>query len=317
MDDSHDVDADERLAEIAAGWVARLQSSDATEKDWAAFQRWRSEHASHAAAYAELSALWSDLKDVSLASSTKVRKTKVSRPAAASIVAICLIGVLSLTLYRMGLIDRWRSDYYTGVGEVRAITLEDGTRIDLNTDTVIAVQYSQAERRVVLLRGEAFFDVAKNPQRPFVVESELLSATAIGTHYAVRARSSSQPQQVQVEEGRVAVQGPRDAAVLASGDAAILDAEGALNVGRADVANETAWRDGKLVFSGIPLHDVLETLSKYRYGRIVIVDDAAANEKVSGVFDLKDTDGALRVLETSLPVTITRITGILTIVGSQ
>ncbi len=219
--------------------------------------------------------------------------------------------------HRVGVLDRWQSDYYTMVGEVRTIRLEDGSRIVLNTDTAVVVRYSSEERRIELLRGEAFFDVAKAPYRPFVVNGGALSATAIGTQYAVRMASGDMLGSTQVAEGQVEVSTSKNRVRLEAGDMARLTQHGQIKVSREDVGRHTAWRDGKLVFSERPLSEVLEALERYRNGRILILDAAAARQSVSGIFDLADTDGALDALAASLPVSVTRITGMMVLVRSR
>ncbi len=317
MPDRFSKDPDDRMMQQAAGWVARLQSSDATDRDRREFQLWLEQDAAHQAAYDEFKSLWADLKAVSIPSN-RLKKLRLSRRAVVrNVVAIGIIAALSASLYRMGFLDRMRADYYTAVGEVRSVTLADGSRVDLNTDTAIIVRYSESERRILLLRGEAFFEVARHPQRPFVVDDSVLNAKALGTRYAVRARSDESSGDVQVEEGKVEVTGGNDRALLQAGDAASLTRRGRLAVTQVDVANETAWRGGKLVFSGQPLRDVLATLERYRHGRIVALDSAAAEQRVSGVFDLKDTDQALRALEESLPVSVTHLTGFMIVVRSR
>ena len=235
----------------------------------------------------------------------------------AGVAGLCLIGLAALFAEKSGLKDRWQADYYTEIGETRLLSLEDGSRISLNTDTAIAVHYSQKERRITLLRGEAYFDVAKNPERPFIVEDGALTAKALGTHYSVRTGNGALPQEVQVEKGRVEVTTGGEIAVLTPGEAVTLGGDGRLVRARKDVANSMAWREGKLVFSGQPLREVLDVLSQYRRGRIVILDEAAARQHVSGIFDLKDTDQALTILEESLPVSISRLSGMLVFVRSR
>lgn len=122
----------------------------------------------------------------------------------------------------------------------------------MNTDTAITVHYSDRERRITLLRGEAYFDVAKNPSRPFVVDDGSLTAKALGTHYSVRTAGGVLPQEVQVEEGRVEVATGDDVTVLTPGEAATLGQDGKLLRSRKDVANSMAWREGKLVFPVSP-----------------------------------------------------------------
>jgi transmembrane sensor len=306
-----------RIEEEAARWVVRLQSADATDQDRQEFQLWLDRDAAHQAAYDEFKNLWADLKDVPI-SSDRLKKLRMSRRAAASsIVSIGIIAILSVALYRMGFIDHLRADYYTLVGDVRSVTLADGSRVDLNTDSAIIVRYSQGERKIQLLRGEAFFEVARNPERPFTVDDSSLKATALGTQYSVRAASDDSLGTVRVGHGRVEVTSRQQQVVLEAGDAANLTAKGAFAVTKADVANETAWRTGKLVFSGQPLREVLATLERYRRGRILVLDNAAADQQVSGIFDLKDTDQALRVLSESLPVSVTHLTEFMVVVRSR
>lgn len=308
---------DDRLAEAAAGWLARLQSADARDQDRADFQRWLRADPSHAAAYDEMKALWGSLKDAPVSlDSLKARRSPAAR-AAGLAVLVGVIAASSCAVYQTGLIDRWRADYYTEVGEVRSVVLEDGTKIDLDTDTAIAVRYSGTERHVELLRGQAFFDVAKNPARPFVVDDGSLSATALGTHYSVQTAAGSLPHLVQVEEGVVEVRTGGNDTVLRAGDAITVDRSGKAMVAKADVANETAWRQGKLVFSATPLSKVAETLARYRHGRIVILDAQAADRKVSGVFDLSNTDEALAIIKSNLPVSVTHVTDVLVLIGSK
>jgi transmembrane sensor len=308
---------DDRIAEEAAGWVARLQSSDASERDRRDFDLWAARDPAHRMAYDELRGLWTDLGDVPLPAGHLRETGGRRRRLAGNILALGLIAILSAALYQMGLIDRMRADHYTVVGSVRSLRLDDGTRVDLNTDTAIAVRYSDRERRVELLRGEAFFDVARQAERPFVVSGAGMQATALGTRYGMRTASAGSAGDVQVEEGRVEVVSGNNRVVLGADGVASLSDGGRLTTGSADVAGRSAWRSGKLVFSGQPLGEVLATLQRYRLGRIIVLDQAAAARHVSGIFDLNDTDEALRVIESSLPVTVTRLTGMIILVRSR
>ncbi|WDZ80144.1 FecR family protein (plasmid) [Ensifer adhaerens] len=308
---------DDSILEAAATWVARLQSDDATAIDRQAFERWLGEHPDHRTAYDELRALWSDLGEVPISEGRLGELQTQRRRRVGGFVGLCLAAGVAILSLATPYGDRWRADYYTGVGEVRRIALEDGTEVDLNTDTALVVRYEQARRTVRLLRGEAFFSVAKNPLRPFVVEDGALSATALGTRYSVGSVAVDQAAAVQVEEGRVEVEAAGQKAVLGAGEAATVDRQGRISLSKADVAAGTAWRDGKLVFSRRPLSDVLSTLERYRRGRILLVDEAAGSLEVSGIFDLRDTDDALRVLEASLPLRVIRLSDLMVVVQSR
>lgn len=310
-------DAD-RIAEEAAGWVARLQSSDATQADRDLFQQWLERDTRHREAFDEFRDLWGDLKDLPIPPDRlkKLRGARRRRTAYRATTAAVVL-LLFVSLYNAGYVDRMRADHYTSVGEVRSVELADGSRVYLNTDTAITVDFSDSARRIHILRGEAFFDVAKNPRRPFVVGDGALTATAVGTQYAVRAGTGSFEPDVQVEEGKVEVQSADQRVFVSAGYTAAIGDGGAVIVQPADVADATAWRNGRLIFSGRPLKEVLAALARYRRGQIVMLDRALGEQKVSGIFDLSDTDAALRDLELSLPVSVTHITGLLVVVGRR
>jgi transmembrane sensor len=310
-------DEDDRIAAEAAMWVARLQSRDATGEDRRAFEAWLAKDPAHRVSYEEFRHLWGDLKQVPIPRDRLKKLQRARRATQAGLASLVAAMLVAAGAYRMGVIDRWQSDYYTVVGEVRPITLEDGTVVALNTDSAIAIRYSAGERRVALLRGEAFFSVARNPQRPFIVDDGTLTARALGTRYSVRTAHSGAASGVQVEEGRVEVATQKGRATLDPGDTATLLRDGNLEIDRRDVDARTAWRDGKLVFSEQPLGEVLATLQRYRHGRIVVLDEAAARQKVSGVFDLGDTDRVLDALAESLPVRVTRLTDMMILVRSR
>jgi transmembrane sensor len=316
MHDHQSDPKDEGLAEQAALWVARMQSADASPSDRQAFELWLASDPSHKDAYEDMAALWGDMRAVNLPSASD-QKTSSAKKVLTTLCLLCLLGAAVLLSRQTGLIDRLQADHYTSVGETRVMMLEDGTRVSLNSDTAIETRYSDRERRIVLLRGEAFFDVVKNPQRPFIVDNDGLTAQALGTHYAVRAGSGSLPQEVQVEEGEVEVETISGSARLGAGEAVTLDSDGAIVRSRQDVGTNTAWREGKLVFSGQSLRQVLQILAQYRHGRIVVLDDTAARLNVSGIFDLHDTNQALRILESSLPVTVTKLSDMMVLVSSR
>lgn len=304
------------LEEQAALWVARIQSADASPTDRQAFQEWLTADPSHRDTYEDMASLWGEMRDVQLPSPSH-RSPKSRLAVLAALCILCLLGAMTLLSRQAGVIDRLQADHYTAVGETRIVMLEDGTRISLNSDTAIETRYLAHERRIILLRGEAFFDVAKNPQRPFIVDNNGLKAQALGTHYSVRAGNGSLPQEVQVEEGEVEVKTTSGTARLRAGEVVTMDSDGAIVRSRQDVTNNTAWREGKLVFSGQSLRQVLQILAQYRHGKILVLDDEASRLSVSGIFDLHDTDQALRILESNLPVSVTKLAGMVVLVRSR
>ncbi|SFV15012.1 FecR family protein [Methylobacterium sp. 174MFSha1.1] len=306
---AHHPDEEDPIDEAAAGWVVRLASSDATEADRAAFDAWLAADPVHAAAFAEMDALWRQLGH--LPDRAPVRR---SPRGPAGLAAILVLG--GALAFQAGLADWLRSDLWSGIGDIAHATLPDGSRVDLNTGTALALHFSGAERRVSLLRGEAVFDVARDPARPFVVEGGGVSVRAVGTVFYVRADGAAQP--VGVAEGRVDVAtGGRHVAVSA-GEAFREGPAGGGEavVAKADVARAIAWRDGRLTVSGERLSDVLAELGRYRRGRIVLLDAKAGERRVTGAFDLRDTDDALDALAAGLSLRVTRLTPLLVLVGS-
>ncbi|KMO43536.1 iron dicitrate transport regulator FecR [Methylobacterium tarhaniae] len=303
-------DDEDPIDEAAAGWVVRLSSTDATEADRAAFEAWHAADPAHEAAYAEMHALWHRLGHLpSPAPGTRRRRARTG-PACLA-VALVLGAALA---YRAGLADWLRADLWSGVGEIGHATLADGSRVDLNTGTALALHFTGTERRVALLRGEAVFDVAHDPGRPFIVEGGGVSVRAVGTVFFVRADGASQP--VGVAEGRVEVTESGRRLQVSAGEAVRAQAGAAPAVVKADVARATAWRDGRLIVSGERLSDVLAELARYRRGRILLLDAKAGERRVTGAFDPRNTDDALDALAASLSLRVTRLTPLMVLVGS-
>ncbi|WP_117194927.1 FecR family protein [Rhizobium terrae] len=300
---------EDAVAEEAAGWVARLSSRDATAEDRRHFEEWKAHSPAHAAAFAEMSGLWGDLAQVPKSVAPRRRRSVGS-----GIAALLLMGCLGAIANEVGLVDRYRADFYTPVGVVRRVDLDDGSVVTLNTDSAIQVKYGVAERRIVLLRGEAFFDVAPNAAKPFVVSGDETQAIALGTHYAVKIGKRDE---VMVQEGHVAVTAGQQRTVLDAGGMAELDDNGMLLTHTGDVASLTSWRSGKLVFSGRRLGDVVAELGRYRNGRILVLDDKVSALRVSAVFDSGNVDQALDALQQNLPIQVTRLGGWLTIVRGR
>lgn len=301
-----DTSGDEPVYEEAAGWVARLSSSDATDADRRAFEAWRSADPAHAEAYAEMDALWRKLGRL-----PDPRRRPGTPRALAGIAFVALVaGTLA---YQQGLVDWLRADLWSGVGNVEHARLADGSRVDLNTDTALALHFTEQEREIELLRGEASFDVVPDPDRPFTVRGNGLSIRAVGTRFFVRADGSENP--VGVAEGRVEVSAAGHRAILEAGEAVKVGADANLSVTASDVDRKMAWRDGRLIFAGQPLSTVLAELGRYRHGRILLLERKLGERRVTGAFDLHDTDEALDVIAATMGVRVRRLSPLLVLVG--
>jgi transmembrane sensor len=202
---------------------------------------------------------------------------------------------------------------HTDTGESRVVVLQDKSVMHLNTRSDVVVQISRWERHVELVSGEAFFEVATDAQRPFVVRSGLVSARALGTKFAVTKRADVTL--VTVAEGRVLVAeqngnsgsvptGAR-AAEIGAGEQALAAPRG-ISKARVDAQTVLAWRDGKLVFDGDSLGKVVDEFNRYNRTPIVIADPAVAERRVSGVFSVHDPESLMQFLERSGDVSIHR-----------
>jgi transmembrane sensor len=204
-------------------------------------------------------------------------------------------------------IPAWQSmqppeeSYSTPVGGFQRLPLADGSRVELNTDSRLKIAFQKAERRLVLVSGEAFFDVAHDRSRPFVVDAGYYTVTAVGTAFSVRRDSGKV--RVIVSEGLVRVDrndgsNASPMVFVAAGQRIDARPAAAIAVERTtSMALEEAlsWREGMLAFEEEPLASVAAEFNRYNQ-RQLIVDPAVANVKVSGTFRANNVEGFVRLL---------------------
>jgi transmembrane sensor len=200
-----------------------------------------------------------------------------------------------------------RADRATGIDETRSVTLEDGSRVHLDARSAIALRYGADERRVILLRGEALFEVAADRARPFVVEAAQGTVTARGTAFDVAL--TLEGARVTVTEHEVEVTSGGNVVAVEEGRQTAFARERAAEAPHsADVEAATAWRRGKLIIEDAPLGEALAALSRHRRGYIVCLWPADCARRVTGVFAAGDPLRALREIEASLGLTATFLT---------
>lgn len=314
------------MIEAAAVWHARLREPEpnpaAKKSRQMRFEQWLAADARHPLAYAEARRLWNVLEapaagvlaEERISANAAPLKPRPLPPAwQAAALAACLLLVCAGVLWRAGYLDDLRSDYVTAVGERSRILLGDGSQIVLNTDSAMAVELTLDSRRIRFFRGEAWFDVASDPARPFTVDTPSGTVRVTGTRFNVRIEDGGV--WVGLAEGRITLR-PNDASdtgsvALAPGQRAQLSGSGVSRRAQFDMAAVTAWMHGQIVFYDAPLARVVDELNRYRSGRIVILDDELESLRVSGVFQTDDADAALAAIAATLPVHITRIGGYL------
>ena len=292
--------ADE-LFDEASAWYFRLQAEDVTPGELQAFAIWLEQGDAQDAAWQEVQAMLGGLHEparfVRRAEQAAWRKParRWSRWACAAAVLLAV----GLTVQNTPWLDRMRADYATGTGESRSIELADGSHLQLNTDSAIQVRMSAGERQVRLLRGEGFFEVAKDPARPFVVQSGDGWVKVVGTRFSVARRDAQTL--VQVAQGKVQVSSGSGAPVyLEPGRAVEYQDQRLAEVHGFDAASGFAWRQRQLVFRQQPLSDVVSELNRYWPGKTLILGDALRNRVVSGVFEIDKPDAVIKALEHTL-----------------
>lgn len=198
--------------------------------------------------------------------------------------------------------------YRTALGSIETVSLADGSKAILASDSLIDVQVSRRERRVALTRGEAIFDVAKDPGRPFVVAGGEREVVAVGTRFSVRR--DARELRVVVTEGTVRLQSPagkpgaRPTALLPAGSVALVRADGVLvrSIPVAEAEQLLGWRDGLLVFRDATLADVAAEFNRYNARKMVVADAEAGALRIGGSFRWDNAEGFARLLERGFPV---------------
>ncbi len=313
----------------ASAWFARMHADDVSADDRARFEAWRSAHACNAKAYEELAGTWQELvksgplvravyfgQVMNAASTPPAPRRRWAGYAVAAGIAVMALGV-AWNLYK----KNQESRFQTAVGEQAAVALPDGSSFDLNTDSRVWVDYSQRTRVVRLERGEAFFKVAHDTQRPFWVRAGNSWVRAVGTAFNVYLRPTGV--EVTVSEGTVSVVNatsseppPSDAAVsipaasVTAGEQVDVQAQAEVihELNSAQLTRLLAWRKSSLYFQDQPLGEVVNELMRYTTLKIEFDDDALRQLPVGGTFQTnpEGAEALLTMLQDGFGTTIRR-----------
>lgn len=292
--------------EAAFDWLLRLQESPddpAIRAGWAA---WRRSDPAHEAAWARACATWRDLGEAGPARVVALPAVPAagSRPprrhlrrvvvmaAAAAVVAMVAVAGL-----RPGGFAGLGADIATDVAETRQVVLADGSRVELDARSAIRSRFDDGRREVTLIDGGAFFDVMPDPARPFIVRAGDVAVTVTGTAFDVAADGGRVVVEVASGTVRVAPAGGRRVEQLAAGDRLAVDtASGAVTRGRLAPEDVGAWRDGRLFVSDATVAEVVAELRRHQPGWILIADAALGARRVTGLYDLRDPQRALKAM---------------------
>jgi len=278
------------LSEQAAEWAVCLSGDQISNKQRADFETWLALDPRHREAYEQIDHLWR---------SVTPRKQK-SR---AGIKALLGIVLLLGSLYGLSL-SEWLADERTGIGEMRRITLTDGSHITLDSDSAANIAFDTQQRRIILYRGRLLAEVVPDSlltPRPFIVESRDGTARALGTRYTVD--QTDHDSIVTVIESQVAVTNrdhPQQSVTLQTGQSIRLNSK-RIHLPEAASPFAASWIQGRLVYQDAPLDQVIRDLARYREGFLKI-DEEAGRLRFTGVLPIDNPAAALSILENALPI---------------
>jgi len=302
------------LSDEAIQWVVRLEGNPGPDER-RAFEEWCRRSPAHADAVYQARALLEDLGQTEAAAEYRqwVQALTPSRrgisrrtllvggaSAAAAVAAVGLVGSGAL-----GPPAGLFADQSTRIGQRRQSLLPDGSRVWLNTVSALSLDFSATLRRVSVTAGEALFEVAHDPQRPFVASTRDGETQANAGRYALRrdARHSS----LTVLSGTVEVRTAARTATLADNQRIAFSPDLLGSVETVDAETLTAWVRGKLIFNRQPLTAIAAELERYVAGQVVVMGDHLRRLQLSGVFDLDDTDALLRTVAALAKAEIVRL----------
>lgn len=298
-------------------WLIRRDGTT-TEADEASFRQWLKEDDRHQLAYREAAAIWQQLEEpaIRLAASGHHRSNIAARrrrqmgwwPALpAAIAAACIIWFANPSM-----VENWQADIVTARGQMIARDLPDGSRLNIGADTALDVDFKDGRRRIILRRGQAFFDVKSN-QTAFTVDSGTSEIRVLGTAFNIDRTADGV--EVTVQRGLVSVTGQdHDTTVKLSANQHVRVSGGKLGaVETGDIDNRLAWISGRLVFDRVPLYRVVEALQRQTQSRIVI--RGRFNDLlVSGTFPTTNVDESLTAIAGMVEGNITHVTPWMTVI---
>lgn len=316
----NEVSEERRLFREAADIAIRLQNDASNPVAIETARAWIERGPANAAAWAKVAAIHGMTGQI-LAEEARSSQKDVDPNRRLLLVggALCLGAAAGGSMLAPYVSLRARADYLTSTAEIRDISLEDGSMVTLGPDSAIAVDFSAQARRVNLLSGMAYFDVAPNPARPFSVTYGQLTATALGTAFDVSGDDLSIS--VSVDHGLVLATSPdlpsSEREKLAAGDWLIYDqASRRMDRGVREASEIAAWRTGMLIAERETVAAVVNRIARWQKGKVVIATPALKNNVVSGVFDLADPLRALDAVVRPFGGKVRTVTPFVTVISS-
>jgi transmembrane sensor len=332
------------LIEEALRWLVVLRDKAASEADQQAFARWLKDDPQHEAAWRRAQQVWMRVGKIGPAFAQRASAREASQPKAAlapalrppgprpamprptasrppaagprrflqaAAAATAIAVPAGILLSRPGLF----ADQRTASGERRTIALQDGSTVELAAASALSVDFVADLRRVVLHEGEAFFNVVRDPVRPFLVEAAGGRTRALATAFDVKFVGDSVA--VSVIERSVEVSIEDASQVVGEGQQVRYGRRKIGAVHEADLGQVEAWRRDRLIFQEAPLGEVVADLERYRGGRIVLTESGLRDLPVTAVFDARQADAAVDTIAAALPIRVRRLTDLLVVLSPK
>jgi len=300
------IDPREQQMDEAAAWVARMDGDDWSSEQEEQLQRWLGEDPVRQGLLLRAQALWLSLEDPAVAEMPPAPALSAIFPRRAVLAG----GLAAIAASAAGLFFFTGGGgrvYATGLGEIRQVPLEDGSLATINTASRIEVNFKPDLRLISLEEGEAWFKVAKNAARPFMVRAGDVWVRAVGTAFSVRR--DPQGAEVIVTEGVVQTWSESDSArklLVGGGGRALVGrtqlAELAPDPAKAD--RDLAWREGKIELVDETLADAVGEFNRYNQRKILLRDSNVASEQVDGVFSANDPESFALAVHSLLDVPV-------------
>ncbi len=295
----------------AAQWFNLERSGDMTVDDDHRFRTWLDQSEAHRDAYRLVGRAWAVASTIPYDAEKAVarepdlaaeRRPLPWRRHFALAASLLLMFTVGFGIYQTGLTDlgtKQDQRFRTGMGQTTTVTLPEGSVVTLDSETEIQLRETSTERRVDLVGGRAFFRVAPDPSRPFIVNAGGKSVRAIGTAFEVSFEHGNMV--VTLAEGKVRVEekavGSGGGTDMVPGGQLVIGADHGWTLRRVDVAKETSWIEGRLIFMRDPLSDAVAEMNRYATRKLVFKDGKIPEKQVVGVFKAGDVDGFVKAME--------------------
>ncbi|MBL4601444.1 MAG: FecR domain-containing protein, partial [Emcibacteraceae bacterium] len=296
----------EKARSEASSWFVLLKEEPDDVDIRQRFDIWHAESLINAVAWESINETFNIMSTVSESVSPNKQETLIGtinqsegyfsgitgKPMVAALAIACSILFL-LILPTLQL--RLEADHFTGAGEIATIQLDDSSVIKLGPNSAVSVSYEKDERHVQLLSGQAFFEVAKNSNRPFIIKAEDVTTTVVGTAFDVRMLGNETA--VSVRNGHVRVKDSiSDAYDLQAGDWIRIGSDHTALTGTTSPELVGVWQDGKILVRGREIVDVIDEISPWFSGKIILADSNIGKFRMTGVYDAHDPVTALQAL---------------------